>query len=56
MVEVDAVVIDATHLELFKPIDAPQGRTGRVTVALVEEDAERHNWLDASALGLSAAE
>ena len=56
MVLVEAKVMDATHLELARPIASEQGRT--VFVALAEpgeQDAERRQWLAASAASLDAA-
>ncbi len=56
MVLVEAKVVDSTHLELSKPIAARQGLT--VFVSVVEsgqKDAERQQWLAASAASLQAA-
>jgi hypothetical protein len=46
MVMVEARVVDATHLELTRPIDTPPG--GRVVVSLLDpahEDKDRDSWL-----------
>ena len=56
MVLVEAKVVDSTHLELSKPIAARQGLT--VLVSVVEsgqKDAERQQWLAASAASLQSA-
>jgi hypothetical protein len=56
MVIVEARVLDATHLELAKPISSPAG--GTVLVSLAEpadSDTERAAWLAASAQGLDGA-
>lgn len=56
MIVVEARVLDATHLELAKPIGAPPG--GRVLVSLAETgdaEAERSDWLAASSNSLSGA-
>ena len=56
MVLVEAKVVDATHLELSKPIAARRGRTVFVSIAeSVEKDAERQQWLAAAAASLQAA-
>lgn len=56
MVLIEARVLDSTHLELSKPIAAPQGGTVLVSVAeRVEKDADRQQWLAASAASLQAA-
>lgn len=56
MVLVEARVMDATHLELSRPIAAGAGRTVFVAVAeSSEEDAERRQWLDGSAASLRGA-
>ena len=56
MVLVQAKVVDSTHLELSRPIAAPQGGTVFVSVAeLAEKDAERQQWLAASTASLQAA-
>ena len=56
MVLVEARVVDATHLELSKPIAARRGRTVFVSVAESgEKDVERQEWLAASCDRLSAA-
>ena len=56
MVIVEARVVDATHLELAKPIASPAG--GTVLVSLAEpgdSDPERAGWLAASAQFLNGA-
>jgi hypothetical protein len=56
MMFVEAKVVDSTHLELSKPIAERQGRIILVAVAEGgEEDAERQQWLAASAPSLYAA-
>ena len=56
MIIVKAKVVDSTHLELSKPIAARKGLTVLVSVAeLGDEDAERLQWLAASAESLRAA-
>ncbi len=53
---VEARVIDGTHLELARPIEAPSG--DRLLVCLTqpgELDDERNSWLAASAESLAAA-
>ena len=56
MVLVKATVVDSTHLELSKPIATPKGLTVFVSVAEArDEDAERQQWLAASAEALHAA-
>lgn len=52
MQTVEAKVIDATHIELLTPIAAEQGR--RVLVIL-DAEADREEWLAASACGLARA-
>lgn len=55
MVVVDARVVDSTHLELAKPIDAPSGGNALVSLAVPgETDDERADWLKASEPGLAA--
>ncbi len=52
----EAKVVDSTHLELSKPIAERQGRIIIVAVAEGgEEDADRQQWLAASASSLHAA-
>jgi hypothetical protein len=56
MLVVEARVVDATHLELARPIEAPPG--DKLVVSLTESgdaDAERTGWLAAAARSLSAA-
>jgi hypothetical protein len=56
MVLVEARVIDGTHLELARPIDAPSG--GSLVVCVTQPgdaDDERDAWLAASARCLAAA-
>ena len=56
MILVEARVLDATHLELSKPIGTGRGQT--VLVSLVdaaEESMERQPWLAASAVALQEA-
>jgi len=56
MVVFKAKVIDSTHLELSKPIDAPGGGTVFVSVAEPgEEKGERSQWWAASARTLMSA-
>ncbi len=56
MVLLEAKVLDATHLELAKPIKSRQGVTVLVSVAdSVYIDADRQQWLTASASSLRAA-
>ena len=56
MVLMKAKVVDSTHLELSKPIAAGQGRIIVVAVSeRGEEDAEREQWLAASASSMKAA-
>jgi hypothetical protein len=56
MVVIKAKVIDATHLELSRPIAAPDGGTVLVSVAgSGEEDDERLQWLATSAEALQSA-
>lgn len=56
MVVIKAKVIDATHLELSRPIAAPDGGTVLVSVAgPEEEDDERLQWLATSAEALQSA-
>ena len=56
MVMIEARVLDATHLELAAPINAPCG--GKVFLSMsssTDTDDERANWLSASAESLRAA-
>jgi hypothetical protein len=56
MVMVEARVVDATHLELTRPIDTPPG--GRVVVSLLDpahEDKDRESWLALSSETLASA-
>ena len=56
MVVLEARVLDATHLELTRPISTPSG--GKVLVSLTEPgdtDDEHTAWLAASARSLAAA-
>jgi len=56
MVLVKAKVVDSTHLELSKPIAARKGLTVLVSIAESgDKDAERQQWLAASAASLHAA-
>ena len=56
MVLVKATVVDSTHLELSEPIAARKGLTVLVSVADPgDKDAERQQWLAASAESLGAA-
>ena len=56
MVMIKAKVIDATHLELSRPIAAPEGGTVLVSVAgSDEENDERLQWLAISAEALQSA-
>ncbi len=53
MVLVQAKVVDATHLELSKPIAGPLGRKVLVSVAESSDvDADREQWLALSVEGL----
>jgi hypothetical protein len=52
----EALVVDATHLELSEPIALQQGKRVVVSVAqLGDRDADRDGWLSASAASLEAA-
>lgn len=56
MVVVEARVMDATHLELARPIDTPAG--GKVVVSVIDpeqEDNERGAWLSLSLGTLASA-
>ncbi|UCH96388.1 MAG: hypothetical protein JSV88_05935 [Candidatus Aminicenantes bacterium] len=56
MVFVEAKVIDSTHLELSKPIEAPRG--GKVLVSVAEptgEGGERGDWFSLAAQGMQSA-
>ena len=56
MVMVEARVVDATHLELTRPIDTPPG--GKVIVSLLDpayEDKDRDSWLALSLGTLASA-
>ena len=56
MVVVEARVVDATHLELTKPIDTPPG--GKVVVSVLDparEDKDRDDWLSLSLGALASA-
>ena len=56
MVVVEARVMDATHLELAKPIDTRPGE--KVVVSLLDptlEDSERDAWLSNSCGTLASA-
>ena len=56
MVLVKAKVVDSTHLELSQPIATRKGLTVLVSVAeSADKDAERQQWLAASAESLRAA-
>ena len=56
MVLVKAKVVDSTHLELLQPITTRKGLTVLVSVAeSTDKDAERQQWLAASAESLRAA-
>ena len=56
MVLVEAKVVDATHLELSRPIATRRGRTVFVSVAESgEKDLERQEWLAVSGDGIRAA-
>jgi hypothetical protein len=56
MVVVSAKIIDATHLELAKPIAASYGKAVRVFIAEAdEEDNEYKQWLAFSLDGLQSA-
>jgi hypothetical protein len=56
MVLLEARVVDATHLELSRPIGTRRGRKVFVSVAESgERDLERQEWLAASAERLGAA-
>ena len=56
MVVIRARVIDATHLELSRPIAAPSGGTVLVSVAgSGEVDDERLQWLVTSTEALQSA-
>ncbi len=56
MVLIEARVMDPTHLELARPIDAPPG--GNVVVSVVSpsgDGGDREEWLSLSAGGLAPA-
>lgn len=56
MVVVEARVVDATHLELTKPIDTPPG--GKVVVSVMDptrENKDRDDWLSLSLGTLASA-
>jgi hypothetical protein len=56
MVMVEARVVDATHLELTRPIDTPPGE--KVVVSLLDpahEDKDRDSWLALSLATLTSA-
>lgn len=56
MVVVSAKIIDATHLELSKPIAASYGEAIRVFIAEADEgDNEHKEWLAISLEGLQSA-
>jgi hypothetical protein len=56
MVVIKAKVIDPTHLELSRPIAAPDGEIVVVSVAgSGEEDDERLQWLGVAAEALQSA-
>ncbi len=56
MVIVEARVLDATHLELAKPIPAPAGGTLLISVAEPGDQAEEGtDWLALSAASLAEA-
>jgi hypothetical protein len=56
MVFIEARVVDATHLELTRPIDSPPG--GRVVVSVLDpggEDKDRDEWLSLSSESWASA-
>ena len=56
MVLIQAEVVDATHIELSKPIAGPAGRKVLVSVAEpADRDAEYEAWLALSGDGLRSA-
>jgi hypothetical protein len=56
MVFVQAKVVDATHLELSKPIPGPPGRKVLVSVAESSDaDGDHEPWLTLSIEGLRSA-
>ena len=56
MVLIEAKVLDATHLELAEPIATREGLTVFIAVAEPgDEDAERQQWIAASAISLQSA-
>lgn len=56
MVLVEAKVVDATHLELSRPLALSRGDTVLIAVAeSADEDAERREWLRGSAQSLQQA-
>ena len=56
MVVVSAKIIDATHLELAKPLAASYGEAVRVFIAEADEgDNEHKRWLAVSLEGLQSA-
>ena len=56
MIVLKAKVVDPTHLELSKPIQAACGETVLVSLMVgAPESAERQDWLALSAEGLQPA-
>jgi len=56
MVVVSAKIIDATHLELAKPLAASYGKAVKVFITEAnEEDNEHKQWLAISLEGLQSA-
>jgi hypothetical protein len=56
MILLEAKVVDATHLQLARPINAKRGRTVYISVSETEEgDGDRQQWHAASLQKLQAA-
>ena len=56
MIVVDARVVDATHLELTRPINVPRGRKVTLSVAQAEPEHDEHmEWAALGANTLSVA-
>ncbi len=56
MFQVEAKVLDSTHLELAEPIRSRRGQTVLVSVVeAVQDRTEREAWMAASAAGLQGA-
>ncbi len=56
MTDLEARMVDPTHLELSEPVDLPRGSKLVVSVVEADDGAEdRQQWLAASAVTLQAA-